>query len=229
MARLGHMSDPEPRYRSGLLTQAALVVAASQFADKARKGVDTPYLSHLLAVSALVMEHGGSEVQAAAGLLHDVIEDVGVTGDALEQLLVDHGAPRSEVAAVVAIVESTTDGQPDQQRDEASWPLRKLAYIKSLRHKPSDDSSLLVSLADKVHNAESTVQIVRSGTTATEMYAAKHFNAKAPQQKWYYTELAAVFRRHLGSIPAAEPLVRRLETAITEIFVGVEAEEPVER
>lgn len=223
------MGDHVPRYRSGSLTQAALVVAATGFADKARKGVDTPYLSHLLAVSALVMEHGGNELQAAAALLHDAIEDMKISGDQLAQRLIDHGAPLADVAAVVNIVESTTDGQPHQQRDKHSWLERKLTYITSLRDKPSDDLSLLVSLADKVHNAESTVQIVRTGITATQLYAADHFNAKAPQQKWYYTELATVFRRSLGGNLSAEPLVRRLETAVAEIFVDVDAEGPTTR
>lgn len=226
MAQSHRMSDTTPRWKAGPLTRAALTIAAEQFADKARKGIETPYLSHLLAVSALVMEHGGSEVQAAAGLLHDVIEDVKIPGSELECMLVQHGSPEVAAAAVVAIVESTTDGQHGEKRDEVSWPVRKRAYIRSLRDKPSDDASLLVSLADKVHNAESTVQDIRAGTTATELYAPDHFNAKAPLQKWYYTELAAVFRDHLGNDPKAGRLVRRLEAAVDEIFVGVDVEVP---
>ncbi len=227
VARLGQMSESTPRWRPGALTRAALAVAVEQFADKARKGVDTPYLSHLLAVSALVMEHGGTEVQAAGGLLHDVIEDVKIPASELESTLVEHGATEQDATAVVEIVVSTTDGQPGERRDEVSWPIRKRAYIKSLRDKPENDPSLLVSLADKVHNAESTVQDIRAGTTATELYAYDHFNAKAPLQKWYYTELADVFRDRLGDDPKAGRLVRRLEAAVDEIFVGVETQAPV--
>jgi (p)ppGpp synthase/HD superfamily hydrolase len=36
-----------------------------------------PYVSHLMSVSALVMENGGDEDQAIAGLLHDALEDCG--------------------------------------------------------------------------------------------------------------------------------------------------------
>lgn len=220
------MSESTPRWKAGPLMRAALAIAADKFADKARKGIETPYLSHLLAVSALVMEHGGSEVQAAAGLLHDVIEDVKISGPKLQRLIVEHGAPEVAAAAVVAIVEATTDGQPDQKRDEVSWLERKRAYITSLHAKSDSDASLLVSLADKVHNAESTVQDIRAGTTANEHYAPDHFNAKAPLQKWYYTELAAVFRDRLGNDPEAGRLVRRLKAAVDEIFVGVETEAP---
>ena len=46
-------------------------------AAQVRKGTTIPYLTHLLGVAALVIEHGGSEDQAIAGLLHDLIEDCG--------------------------------------------------------------------------------------------------------------------------------------------------------
>ena len=42
-----------------------------------RKGTDTPYISHLLGVCSLELEHGGDEDQAIAALLHDAVEDQG--------------------------------------------------------------------------------------------------------------------------------------------------------
>ena len=50
-------------------------------AGQVRKGSGIPYLYHLLAVSSLVLEFGGDEDQAIAGLLHDVIEDCGEQHD----------------------------------------------------------------------------------------------------------------------------------------------------
>lgn len=55
----------------------ALAWASELHRDQRRKGSDVPYLTHLLSVSSLVVEHGGDEDQAIAGLLHDSIEDVG--------------------------------------------------------------------------------------------------------------------------------------------------------
>ncbi|PZO08188.1 MAG: hypothetical protein DCF27_09100 [Lysobacteraceae bacterium] len=46
-------------------------------AEHFRKGSGIPYIYHLLGVSSLVIEFGGSEDQAIADLLHDVIEDCG--------------------------------------------------------------------------------------------------------------------------------------------------------
>ena len=52
---------------------------ALQFANEIhgtqqRKGLGAPYISHLMAVSASVLEHGGNEAEAIAALLHDAAE-----------------------------------------------------------------------------------------------------------------------------------------------------------
>src|SRR5688500_4869535 len=40
-------------------------------APDVRKGTEIPYLAHLLAVSSIVLENGGTEDQAIGALLHD--------------------------------------------------------------------------------------------------------------------------------------------------------------
>ena len=55
----------------------ALRMASRLHAAQTRKGGRIPYIAHPMAVSALVMEHGGSEDEAIAALLHDVVEDCG--------------------------------------------------------------------------------------------------------------------------------------------------------
>ena len=57
--------------------EQALVFAAQLHREQRRKGTGVPYVSHLLAVAALVIEHGGDEDEAIAALLHDAIEDQG--------------------------------------------------------------------------------------------------------------------------------------------------------
>ena len=53
----------------------ALELAHQLHRNDCRKGKDTPYMAHLLSVSALVLEDGGSEDEAIAALLHDALED----------------------------------------------------------------------------------------------------------------------------------------------------------
>jgi (p)ppGpp synthase/HD superfamily hydrolase len=107
-----------------------------------RKGTSIPYISHLMTVAALVIEHGGDEDQAIAGLLHDAAEDQG--GDrTLAEIRAKFG---DQVANIVAdCTDAWTEPKPP-------WRPRKEAYLKALPNKPA--ASLLVSLADKTHNAE---------------------------------------------------------------------------
>ena len=55
----------------------ALVFATRLHATQVRKGTQVPYVAHLLAVAALVLEQGGDEDTAIAALLHDAVEDQG--------------------------------------------------------------------------------------------------------------------------------------------------------
>src|SRR5664279_5797120 len=63
--------------RLGRKLQRAFKYAAEQHAGQTRKRTAVPYLSHLMAVSSLVLEAGGDEDLAIAALLHDVVEDCG--------------------------------------------------------------------------------------------------------------------------------------------------------
>jgi predicted nucleic acid-binding protein len=65
----------------------ALVFARQRHNTQTRKGSDTPYVSHLLGVSSLVLESGGDEDQAIAGLLHDTLEDFDHTGVTFDELV----------------------------------------------------------------------------------------------------------------------------------------------
>jgi (p)ppGpp synthase/HD superfamily hydrolase len=55
----------------------ALLYATHVHGGQVRKETTIPYIAHLLAVAATVLEYGGSEDMAIAGLLHDAAEDQG--------------------------------------------------------------------------------------------------------------------------------------------------------
>ena len=122
----------------------AVAYAATAHAAQRRKGTDIPYVSHLLAVSGSVLEAGGDEDQAIAGLLHDVVEDQG-------------GLPRADdVRArfgdrVADIVLGCSDSTTDDRKDKLPYAERKASHIAHLRE--ASDDVLLVTAADKLHNA----------------------------------------------------------------------------
>ena len=95
-----------------------------------------------MSVAALVLEHGGNEDQAIAALLHDAPEDQGG-----KQTLTE--VQRMFGDDVASIVSDCTDAWPEPK---PAWRPRKQAYLAMLPSKPA--ASLLVSLADKTHNAE---------------------------------------------------------------------------
>ena len=149
-----------------------------------RKGTDIPYLSHLMGVSSLVLEYGGDEDQAIAGLLHDAMEDAG--GDRrLQHIQMEFG---DDVATLVAdCTDSWAEPKPE-------WHPRKMAYIASMAHKP--ERSLIVSLADKTHNARAIVSDLNA--IGDELW--NRFTASKAETIWYYRSMADIFEQRLGNI-----------------------------
>jgi (p)ppGpp synthase/HD superfamily hydrolase len=139
-----------------------------------RKGTAISYISHLMTVSAIVIEHGGNEDQAIGALLHDAAEDQG-GADTLEEIRRRFGD------AVAAIVSDCTDSW-DEPKPE--WRPRKEIYLAKLAAKPSQ--SVLVSLADKTHNAEAILFDYRVLGDALW----DRFNGGAAGTRWYYQSLA---------------------------------------
>jgi len=168
----------------------AFAFAAGAHREQLRKDTTIPYVSHLMSVSALVLEHGGDEDQALAGLLHDVIEDCGVEYEPVIRHLFGE--------RVASIVRSCTDADVIPKPD---WRVRKEAYIQHLREAGSD--ALLVSACDKLHNARSIVSDQR--TIGNEMFS--RFKAGKDQTLWYYASLAEVFQDRLPG-PLADELAR---------------------
>jgi len=144
-----------------------------------RKGTPTPYISHLMTVAALVIEHGGDEDQAIAALLHDAAEDQGGV-ERLNEIRKKFGN------TVAAIVSDCTDAWTEPK---LAWRSRKEAYLAALPTKPI--KSLLVSLADKTHNAEAILFDYRA--LGDRLW--KRFNGGADGTRWYYNAVAEVFAK----------------------------------
>jgi (p)ppGpp synthase/HD superfamily hydrolase len=156
----------------------AAAFAFDLHAEQVRKGTDIPYLAHLMSVAALVLEHGGDEEQAIAGLLHDAIEDQGAEHEAA---IAERFGPR-----VARIVRACTDADT---LPKPPWRARKEAYIAHLEQAEPDE--LLVSAADKLHNARAIVTDLRTiGPTAFDRFVGRKDGTL-----WYYRSLAEAFER----------------------------------
>lgn len=157
----------------------ALCYAFNLHSAQKRKGTDVPYFSHLMSVAALVLEDGGDEDQAIAGLLHDAVEDQGGL-ETLAEIRRRYGERVAEI--VLACSDTTTFPKPP-------WRKRKEDY---LAHLPlASEDIRRVSLADKVHNARSILRdLLRDGDGVWE-----RFKGGKEGTLWYYRSLVEIFQQ----------------------------------
>jgi (p)ppGpp synthase/HD superfamily hydrolase len=185
-----------PHYGSRLIE--ALGVAAQLHARQLRKGSEVPYLSHLLGTCSIALEYGADEDEAIAALLHDAIEDVQPVEEA--RAAVGAFGPR-----VLRIVEGCTDSDV---HPKPPWRTRKEAYVAHVHE--ADASILLVSAADKLHNARSVVADLRRHGSATWA----RFTGGQEGSLWYYRALVDAFCAN----PAHQPdLVNELDRVVCEM------------
>ena len=176
--------------------EEALVFATQLHAEQTRKGTTTPYIAHLLAVTSIVLENGGNEDEAIAALLHDAIEDQG------------GAATREEIRSrfgntVVAIVDGCTDAEV---LPKPPWRARKEAYIAHLRH--ASPSVLLVSAADKLHNARTVLADYR--VLGDDLW--QRFNGGKEGTLWYYRSVTNTLKD-----AGTNHIVEELERVVSEI------------
>jgi len=177
----------------------ALAYASAIHAGQSRKGVQIPYVAHLLTVAGIVLEAGADEDEAIAALLHDGPEDQGGTErlNDIRRLFGDR---------VAAIVDHCSD---TFEMPKPPWVARKAAYAERLAH--ADVSTLLVSVADKLHNAQSTLRDLSGSPEAQTVWA--RFSATREQTIGNYRSLIAAYRR-AATDRRRLPLVAELERTV---------------
>lgn len=175
---------------------AALMFAERSHRQQTRKGSGIPYIAHLLAVTALVLEYGGTEDQAIAALLHDAVEDQGGLEMAEE---IRHRFGDAVAAIVCACTDSVVTPKPP-------WRARKEAYLAGIPAKPS--AAILVILADKTHNATAIAEDRRVVGAAIW----DRFTGGRTGTLWYYRALADALAAR-----APGPLADRLQRVVAEL------------
>jgi ADP-ribosylglycohydrolase len=165
----------------------ALTFVAERHANQKRKGSDVPYLAHLLGVTALVLDYGGTETEAIAALLHDAVEDQKARIEEIRELFGD---------AVADIVSGCSDTDEDPK---PPWRPRKEAFVTGL---PLLLPSVrLVVAADKLHNARTILKDYREIGEA--LWA--RFTGGRDGTLWYYRSVADGLRE-TGPVALADEL-----------------------
>jgi len=179
------------------LIDSALIFAARAHRNQSRKATDIPYIVHPVGVMLLLQDAGETDPHLlAAALLHDTIEDAGVSAAALAERF----GPR-----VAAIVEGCSE--PDHH--DAAWEARKQHTVTYLRTAPREIQ--LVAAADKLHNLRS--MLLDQAELGDRLW--ERFNRGRPAIEWYYRSIAASLQQ--GEL-SDHPLVRQLSETVVEMF-----------
>lgn len=180
---------------------AALVWASRRHAAQRRHNTDTPYISHLLATCAIVIEEGGGEHLAIAALLHDVLEDTKTSRDEVRRLFGEE---------VCRVVDDCTDADADSRVGQ-DWARLKAAHLRRMAGFPQ--GSLLVIAADKVCSLQSLVDdLVRYGPGLFDRSVRS-----AGELLDNYREVYTLLRPKLGD----RPVVRRLAALIDQLAQAI--------
>lgn len=165
--------------------QEAINEAARLHRDQIRKdSLKTPYISHLVGVMILLSSATHDEDILIAGLMHDTLEDVpGYTPETLEKTF---------GARVKDIVLGVTEEFKMRGEKAPSWKKEKVLYIENL--KGASDESVMVSLADKIQNLRSLIEMI----IAAEGGKLSHFGSDHSDRIWFHEEILEIGVERLG-------------------------------
>lgn len=189
----------------------ALQLARHLHRKQTRGGQPVPYMAHLMAVAGIVLEanayHEFDNIEdlAIGALLHDAVEDQGHQID-LEEIRRRFGDKVHEIVRDCsdAIIE-------EEHQEKAPWRQRKEAYINKIKDKSHE--SLLVSCADKLHNARSILfDHQRIGDKVFD-----RFKPEKEETLWYYESLAQSFEEAWPEnplLPDFKAVVERMRAVV---------------
>jgi (p)ppGpp synthase/HD superfamily hydrolase len=192
------------------LLEAAFSIAARVHARQLRKGSTSPYLAHLFGVTELVWMYGGNDVEAAAALLHDAVEDGGGEVKAVE---IEQRCGQD----VADIVRGCSDSRVDTTAGAAKekWWDRKTSYVQHFRTGVPSASTQLVSACDKLHNLSNT----RCDYENVGDDLWRRFKEGWESQVWYYRSLLKVYEE-LGD-ERVQRVAQRIRTELESLEVAL--------
>jgi GTP diphosphokinase / guanosine-3',5'-bis(diphosphate) 3'-diphosphatase len=166
----------------------ALIVHAAELATVAHAGQlrrsGEPYVTHPIAVAGIVADLGLDAQTVAAALLHDAVEDTGVTTEVIER---DFGP------AVALIVEGVT--KLDRLQFDSKEAQQAATVRKMLVAMANDWRVLIIKLADRLHNMR-TLSVMpewkqrRTAQETLDIYAPLAHRLGIQGVKWQLEDLS---------------------------------------
>jgi (p)ppGpp synthase/HD superfamily hydrolase len=187
-----------------------LVSEAIAFSTKAHDGMrrrngDVPYILHPMEVGVIIGTMTDNQELIAAGVLHDVVEDAGIS---IEEIGEKFGERVKELVA------SETENKREELPPEETWRIRKEESLEKLR--VTDDIEILMLwIGDKLSNIRA---IYRDFLTEGDAVWDKFHQSDINVQAWYYRSIMKYTERLSDTLAWTE-----YKTLVEKIF-GVEEE-----
>ena len=164
-----------------------LVSEAIAFAVKAHDGMrrkksSVPYILHPMEAAVIVGTMTEDQHLIAAAVLHDVVEDAGITIEEIEERFGKR---------VRELVQSETENKRDHLPAAQTWRIRKEESLAILKN-TEDTGVLMVWLGDKLANMRS---IYRDWKVEGDAMWQRFNQKDAGEQAWYYRSIATLTQR----------------------------------
>src|ERR1700681_4782618 len=165
-----------------------LIVRAGKVADESHQGqlrqTGEPYITHPVAVGTIVADLRLDARCAAAALLHDSVEDTGLT---LDHVTAEFGP---EVGAIVDGVTKLDRLQFDSKEAQQAATVRKMLVAMA-----NDWRVLIIKLADRLHNMRTLAVMPewkqrRTAQETFDVYAPLAHRLGVQQVKWQLEDLS---------------------------------------
>ena len=185
-----------------------LVSDAIVFSTKAHDGMrrrksEVPYVLHPMEVGAIIGTMTEKQEVIAAGVLHDVVEDAGIT---MEEIGEKFGS------RVMELVASETENKREDLPPEETWRIRKEESLEKLRS-TDDIDVLMLWMGDKLSNIRT---IYRDFLIEGDALWSKFHQSDINVQAWYYRSIMKYTERLSNTLAWIE-----YKTLVEKIF-GVE-------
>jgi len=185
-----------------LVSEAIVFATAAHDGMRRRKGA-SPYVLHPMEVGAIVGTLTDSQTVIAASILHDVVEDAGIT---LEQIEEKFGQRVRELVA------SETENKREELPPEETWYIRKKESLEKLGS-TDDVEVLMLWVGDKLSNIRAIYRdFLLEGDAVWERFHQSDINVQA----WYYRSIMKYTERLSDTLAWIE-----YKTLVEKIF-GVE-------
>ncbi len=168
----------------------ALIKASELHRSQFRKADGFPYVTHLYSVAFILSRYTEDEDIIAAGLLHDVLEDIPSDRYCAEDMKREFG---ERVYEIVKGASEHKDPKDQKEDKRTTWKKRKERYLANLEQDSIE--TLMVSCADKIHNLISLNEAYKK--QGDEVW--EKFNSDKKRARWFNEKLISIMRKRLNN------------------------------